>query len=139
MSATPAATSATLALRTRLIHHQRAAQKFFTVERGNHFFRFPVVANFGEAESSRLPGETVAQQRKRIRLHAYFRKQLLHLLFCGLEREIAHVQFLHGRSPSALDTCALRFESVLRACEGTLSEAEETGTAEAERRPSTPG
>jgi hypothetical protein len=55
--------------------------------------------NFGETEAARLPGETIAQQRERIRLYADFSKQRLHLLFRCLEREVPNVQFLHGRSP----------------------------------------
>jgi hypothetical protein len=67
----------------------------------NRFFCIRVVANFREAESPRLPGKTIPQKRQRIRLHSDFRKQRRYLLFCSLERQISHVQFLHGRSPYA--------------------------------------
>jgi hypothetical protein len=88
-------------LRTRFIHHQRAAKEILAIQRLNRFFRIRVVANFREAESARLPGKTIPQKRQRIRLHSDLRKQRRYLLFCSLERQISHVQFLHGRSPYA--------------------------------------
>jgi hypothetical protein len=100
MATTASATSATFALRTRFIYNERAAKKILAVERADCLLRV-LVFHFGEAKPTRLPRKAIAQQRQRIRLHADFREQRLDLLFRGLEREIAHVQFLHGRSPCA--------------------------------------
>jgi hypothetical protein len=96
-STTPS--TAAFSLRTSFIHYQRAAKKVFAVEGCNRLLRCAVVMNLGETETTRLSGETIAQQRERIRLYADFSKQRLHLLFCCLEREVPNVQFLHGRSP----------------------------------------
>jgi hypothetical protein len=104
VAATSAARAATFTLRTRFIHHQRAAQKILAVERFDGFVCFGVVANFGETETARLSSETIAQKRERIGLNANFRKQRRYLLFRGLERQITYIQFLHGRSPFASGT-----------------------------------
>jgi hypothetical protein len=96
------AAPAAFALWTRFVYHERAAEKFLTVQRGDCLFGFRIVMNFGETKTTRLAGETVAKQRQRVRLHSDFCKQRLHLLFCSLERKIAHVQFLHGSAPCAL-------------------------------------
>ena len=116
VAATSAAGTAAFTLRTRFVDDQSAAQKILAVERFDRFVRFGVVANFGETESARLSRETIAQKRERIRLHTNFRKQRRYLLFRGLERQITHIQFLHGRSPFASGKCP-----------GTKHEAEETG------------
>jgi hypothetical protein len=100
MATTASAASATFALRTRFIYNERAAKEILAVERTDGLLRV-LVFHFGEAKPARLPRKAIAQQRQRIRLHADFREQRLDLLFRGLEREIAHVQFLHGRSPCA--------------------------------------
>jgi hypothetical protein len=86
-------------LRTSFIHYQRAAKEVFAVEGCNRLLCRAVVMNLGETKSARLPSETIAQQRQRIRLYTDFSKQRLHLLFCCFEREVPNVQFLHGRSP----------------------------------------
>jgi hypothetical protein len=98
-SATTTAASA-FSLRTSFIHHQRAAKKVFAVEGCDRLLCCAVVMNFGETETARLSCKTIAKECERIRLYADFSKQRLHLLFCGLKREIPNVQFLHGRSPS---------------------------------------
>jgi hypothetical protein len=116
MAATSSAGTAAFTLRTRFIHHQRAAQKILAVERFDGFVCFGVVADFGETEAARLSRETIAQQRERIRLHTNLRKQRRYLLFRGLERQITNIQFLHGRSPFESGTCT-----------GAKHEAEETG------------
>jgi hypothetical protein len=104
-AAVTAASSATAAsaftLRTRFVHHQRAAQKVLAVERGDGFLCLGVVTNLREAEPAGLSRKPIAQQRQRIRLHADLREQRSNLLFCSLEREIPNVKFLHGRSPGA--------------------------------------
>jgi hypothetical protein len=51
-------------LRTRFIHHQRAAKEILAIQGLNRFFRIRVVANFREAESSRLPSKSIAQKRE---------------------------------------------------------------------------
>jgi len=98
------ASAATFPLWTCFVHHERAAKKVSAVESGNHLFSFRIVAHFGKTEAARLARKTIAKQRQRIRLHAHFRKQRLHLLFRSLEREIAHVQFLHGVAPCPRST-----------------------------------
>ena len=100
VATTASAASATFALRTRFIYDERAAKEILAVERAYGLLRV-LVFHFGEAKPARLPRKAIAQQRQRIRLHADFREQRLDLLLRGLEREIAHVQFLHGRSPCA--------------------------------------
>jgi hypothetical protein len=130
-SATMAATSSTGAaaftLRTRFIHNQRAAQKILAVECFDGFVCLGIVANFSETETARLSRETIAQQRERIRLHTNFRKKRCYLLFRGLERQITHIQFLHGRSPFASGTRP-----------GAKHEAEETGNRPRGHRPPDP-
>jgi RNase P/RNase MRP subunit POP5 len=129
VAATTPAGATAFTLRTRFIHHQRAAQKILAVKRFDGFIRFGVVANLGETETARLSRETIAQQRERIRLHANFRKQRRYLLFRGLERQITDIQFLHGRSPFASGKCP-----------GAKHEAEETGNRpRGQRLLTTPG
>jgi hypothetical protein len=72
MATTSAAGASAFTLRTRLIHDQRAAQEILAVKRFDRFICFGVVANLGETETARLPGETIAQQRERIRLDTNF-------------------------------------------------------------------
>jgi hypothetical protein len=137
-SAAPAATtptaaassSATFPLRTCLIYYQRTTEKILPVEGGDGFFGFGIVVDFDKTEPARLTRKTIAKQRERIGLHANFREQCLHLLFRSLERQISHVQFLHGRSPCAFN---------LR--QGTSSEAEEAGIRPraVSNAPATPG
>jgi hypothetical protein len=124
MAATSAARTAAFTLRACFIHHQRAAQKILSVERFDGFVCFGVVANFSETETAWLSRETIAQKRERIRLHANFRKQRRYLLFRGLERQITHIQFLHGRSPFASGKFT-----------GAKHEAEETGNRPRGQRP----
>jgi len=85
----------------RLIHHERPAEEILAVERRDCLFRFGVVANFRESEASRLTRESIAEQHQRIRLHSDFREKPRHLVFRSFERQISHVQFLHGRLPCA--------------------------------------
>jgi hypothetical protein len=97
-----ATTAATFALlRTRFVDYQGAAHELPPVESCNHFLGFRVIPNFGESETARLAREPIAKQGEGIRLHARFRKQRCYIFFCGLERKIAHVQFLHRPSPYA--------------------------------------
>jgi hypothetical protein len=72
MTSAPAAGPAAFALRAGFVDNQRSAEKILAVERGDCFFRFLVVADFGEAEAARLPGEPVAEQRERIRRNPDF-------------------------------------------------------------------
>jgi hypothetical protein len=124
VASTSAAGASAFTLGARFIHDESAAQKIFAVERFDGFVCFGVVANFSETESARLASETIAQKRERIRLHTNFRKQRRYLLFRGFERQITHIQFLHGRSPFASGTCA-----------GAKHEAEETGNRPRGQRP----
>jgi hypothetical protein len=124
MATTSAAGATAFTLGTRFVHDQSAAQKILAVERFDSFVRFGVVADFGETESARLSGETIAQKRERIRLHTNLRKQCCNLLFRGLERQITDIQFLHGRSPLASGKCP-----------GAKHEAEETGNRPRGQRP----
>jgi hypothetical protein len=72
----PSRTSApaAFALRTRLVDDERPAEKLLAVESRDCFFGFGVVMNFGETKTARLPCETVAKQRQRIRLHSDLRE-----------------------------------------------------------------
>jgi hypothetical protein len=97
MPASPTASAATFALRTSLIHHQRPSHELASIERRNRFFRFRVVADFCEAKAPRLTCETIPKQSERVGLHAGFCKQRRNFFFRCLERQIAHVQFLHGQ------------------------------------------
>jgi hypothetical protein len=100
---TPAAASAaaTFPLRTCFIYDERTPQKVFAVQGCNSLFGFRVIFYLGEAESAGLSRKTIAKQCERIGLYADFGKQRPDLLFRSFEREIAHVQFLHDRSPCA--------------------------------------
>lgn len=86
VAATPTASAATFALRTRLIHHQRPPHELASIQRRNCFFRFRVVADFREAKAPRLTCETIPKQSERIGLHASFRKQRRNFFFRCLER-----------------------------------------------------
>jgi hypothetical protein len=101
MTAAPATSAATFSLRTRFVDDQRAAEELLSIEGRDDLFGFRVIANLGEAEAARLAGKTVSKQGERIGLDAYFGKQCSYVFLCGLERQIAHVQFLHGTSPCA--------------------------------------
>lgn len=61
-SASTATTASALALRTRFIHHQRAAKKILAVQRLNRLFRLGVISNLRETESTRLPCEAISQE-----------------------------------------------------------------------------
>lgn len=98
-AATTAAPAFTLG--TRFVDDERPAKKFPPVESCNNLFRFGIVPNLGESETARLARESIAKQCERIRLHARFRKQRRYIFLSGLERQIAHVQFLHRPSPCA--------------------------------------
>jgi hypothetical protein len=64
-TASAATTSAaTLPLRTRFIHHQRAPQEIFSVQSGDGLFRCGIIVNFSETESARLSRESIAKQRQ---------------------------------------------------------------------------
>ncbi len=73
-TASATTTASAFALWTRFVDDERAAEKFPPVESCNDLFGFSVVPNFGESETARLAREPIAEQRKRIRLHARFRK-----------------------------------------------------------------
>lgn len=98
-TAMPPATTAAFLLRPSFVHHQRAAQKIFSVQRFDCFHRVGVIRNFGKTESARLIGKTIPQQRECIGLHSDFREHRGDLFFRGFERQITEVQFLHERSP----------------------------------------
>jgi hypothetical protein len=74
MTTAAAASTAAFALRTRFVDDECAAEKFAPVESCDHLFGFSVIPNFGESETARLAREPIAKQRKRVRLHARFRK-----------------------------------------------------------------
>jgi hypothetical protein len=102
VAAAPASAPASaFSLRARFIDHQRAAQEIFAVQRRDCFFGFRIVADLGEPEAARLARKTVAEQRQGIRLHPGLRKQSCNILFRSLERQVSHIQFLHGESPCA--------------------------------------
>jgi hypothetical protein len=61
-TAPPATTASAFALRTGFVDHQSAAHEFAAVERGNCFFRFGIIIDFGETETARLSRETIAEQ-----------------------------------------------------------------------------
>jgi hypothetical protein len=114
VAATTASAASTFALRASLIHDQRAAEKFLSIQRRDRLFGFRVVFDFREAKPARLAGEAIAKQSERIGLHARFGKKRCHFLFRSLKRQITHVQFLHVGSP-----CAPPLQA------GTYCEAEE--------------
>jgi hypothetical protein len=86
MPAASTTSAATFALRTSLIHHERAPHEFAPIERRNRLFRFRVVANFCEAKTPRLTCETIPKQSERVGLHAGFCKQRRNFFFRCLER-----------------------------------------------------
>ena len=73
-TASAATTSSAFALRTCFVDDERAAEKLPSVESCDDLFGFGVIPNFGETETARLAREPIAEKRKRIRLHARFRK-----------------------------------------------------------------
>jgi hypothetical protein len=72
--AASAASAATFALRASFVDHQRPAEKFLSVQSRDGLFSLRVVLDLREAKAARLPGEAIAKQSQRIRLHARFRK-----------------------------------------------------------------
>jgi hypothetical protein len=70
----PATTATTLPLRPRFVDDKRAAQELAAIQSRNGLFSLRVVANLRETEPARLAGESVAKERKRIRLNAGFRE-----------------------------------------------------------------
>jgi hypothetical protein len=74
MTAPTASAASPFTLRTRLIDHQRAAEKLPAVQSRDGLFRLRVVPDFREAETARLAGEAITKQSKSIGLHARFRK-----------------------------------------------------------------
>jgi hypothetical protein len=96
VTSTPAASATTtFTLRARFVHNERATHEIPSVESRNRFFSLPVVPDFCKSEPPGLAGETISQQSKIIWLHTCFRKQRRYLIFRGLERKVAHVQFFH--------------------------------------------
>jgi hypothetical protein len=87
-AAPTAASSAAAAflLGARLVDDQGSTKELFPVECGDHFFCFGVVANLGKAKATRLAGEAVAKQGKRIRLDARFGKQRRDFVLGSFER-----------------------------------------------------
>jgi hypothetical protein len=100
-AATPASSASAFTLRARLVDYQRAAQEILAVQRRDGFFGFRIIADFRETEAARLARETVAEQRQRIRLHPDLCKQPCNIFFRSFERQVSHIQFLHGESPGA--------------------------------------
>jgi hypothetical protein len=102
-SVAPASAAPTTAfpLRASFVDNQSTAEEVLPVQRSDGFFGFRVVTDFSETKASRLPCKTIAKQSQGIWLHSDFGKQCSYLFFRCLERQIAHVQFLHGRSPYA--------------------------------------
>ena len=94
-AASAATTTAAFALRAGFVYYDFAAFEIFSVQCGYGFIGFPVVADFNETETARLPRKTIADQRHRISLNSRLAEKGLDLFFIRLEREIAHVQFLH--------------------------------------------
>jgi hypothetical protein len=88
-------TTSAFALGPGFVHYYFAAFEIFSVECGYCFIGFPVVADFYESESARLPRKTIADQCYGIGLDSGFTEKRLDLFFVGLEREIPHIQFLH--------------------------------------------
>jgi hypothetical protein len=82
----PATTASTFPLRPCFVDDKRAAEEFPAIQSRDGLFSLRVVANLREAEAARLTGESIAKERKRIRLHAGFREQRRHLFFRSLER-----------------------------------------------------
>ena len=60
VAAASAAAATAFTLRTRFVHHERAAQKILAVQRRDRFLRFGIVTNFSETEPARLARETIA-------------------------------------------------------------------------------
>jgi len=83
----PAATTpATFPLRPCFVDNKRAAQELPAIQSRYGLFSLRVVANLRKAEPAGLTGESIAKERKRIRLYAGFREQCRHLFFRSLER-----------------------------------------------------
>ena len=103
-ASTAATAAATFSLRTGFVDDESATRNSLPLSAAMAFSASASSLNFRKAKAARLARKTIAKQRERIRLHAHFRKQRLHLLFRSLKREIAHVQFLHGDAPCPLST-----------------------------------
>ena len=79
-------TAATFPLRPCFVDDKRAAQELASIQSRNGLFSLRIVTNLSKAEPARLTRESIAKERKRIRLHAGFREQRRHLFFRSLER-----------------------------------------------------
>jgi hypothetical protein len=94
-SAPATTTAATFTLRASLVHHNFAALEILAVQSGDGFFRFAVLIDLNESETSKLAGEAISNKRDSSRRDPVLREQRLHILFRRLKRKIAHIQFLH--------------------------------------------
>jgi hypothetical protein len=74
MPSTATAATTAFALRARLVDYERPSQEVLAVQSRDRLFRRRIVAHLSETEAARLPGESIAKQRKRIRLHTNLRK-----------------------------------------------------------------
>jgi hypothetical protein len=93
-SAASAAPSA-FARGTRLVDDNVTAHEVMAVEGLDRAAGIVVVIHFDEAKPTRLSGKAVPDQRHIGRCNARLRKPTAYVLLGSLERQVAHIEFLH--------------------------------------------
>jgi hypothetical protein len=95
-SAKPATAAATaFTRRTRFVHDHVAPHKVVPIERFDRTAGVFIGIDFDEAETARLPRETVANQGHIGRSDASLPKPVADVFFASLKRKIAHIEFFH--------------------------------------------
>jgi hypothetical protein len=89
-TASPASTAA-FPRRARFVDHDCTAQKILAVQRGDRFIRLSIVGDLDKAEASRLAGETISNQRHRIRLDTRIGKLRSQILLACLKRQVTYI------------------------------------------------
>jgi hypothetical protein len=97
-ASTPTATTSTPAsrfLRTCFIHDEISATKVLTIQRIDGAVGFFITGDFNKGKTTRLSGETVADEIDCRRINTCLSKKLVQSIFgCG-ERKITDVKLLH--------------------------------------------
>src|SRR2546426_10900781 len=84
---TTAATTATLTLRPRLVHVQRAPANLRAIQSCNGLVAFFIVSHFDKAKASRASGVAIGHDAHAIHLPIRL-KQLTQFVLCGVEAQV---------------------------------------------------
>jgi len=101
-AATAAATTATFATRASFVDGYGATEEVLAVEFLDGAESFVVIVDFDETKTTQLVGVTVTDETDVVDLKPGLREKILQVLLTGLEGQVAHVKFLHRRTPLTL-------------------------------------